>query len=75
MSCGVEVLTSTGQFVERVFACRLYYSSNETTHLRTDDTERNTLNPIAKTNMFRVVHVVFGGQGVDEVWCMLRQYL
>ena len=58
MSCGVAVLTSTGQFAMRVFACLFSFSSNETTPLRTADTQRNTLTPVAKEGISRVVCVV-----------------
>ena len=75
VSCGVAVLMSTGQFAKRVFACQFFFSPNESTPLRTADTQRNTLNPVAKIRFFRVVCVVCWGQGVDEVWCMLRQFL
>ena len=75
MSCGVAVLTSTGQFAMLVFACRYFFSPNESTPLRTADTERNTPNPVAKENISLVIFAVCWSQGVDEVWCMLRQFL
>ena len=75
MSYGVAVLTSTGQFAKRVCACRFFSSWNKTTPLKTADTPQNTLYPVAKEISFRVVCVVCWGQGVDEVWCMLRQFL
>ena len=74
MSHGVAVLTSTGEFAKRVFACR-FFSARTTTPLRTADTQRNTLNPVAKEGTFRLVCVVCWGQGVDEVRCILRQFL
>ena len=75
VSCGVAVLISTGQFAKRFFACQIFFSSNEITPLKTADTQRNTLHPVAKEIIFRVVCVVCWGQGIDEVWCMLRQFL
>ena len=66
---------STGQFAKRFFACQIVFSPNEITPLRTADTERNTLNPVAKESIFRVVCVVCWGQGVGDVRCMLRQFL
>ena len=74
-SYGVAVLTTTGQFAKRVFACRYFFSPNESTPLETTDTERNTLNPVAKESIVRLVCVVCWDQGIDEVWCMLRQFL
>ena len=53
----------------------IFFSPNETTPLRTANTQRNTLNTVAKEMIVRIVCVVCWGQGVDEVWCMLRQFL
>ena len=75
VSCGVAVLMSTGQFAKRFFACQIFFSPNEITPLRTAYTERNTLNPVSKDAIFRLVCAVCWGQGVGEVWCMLRQFL
>ena len=60
-----------GPVCETRFRLSFFSRSNKTTPLRTADTEWNTLNPVAK----RTSRIVCGRQGIDEVWCMLRQFL
>ena len=64
----MAVLTTTGQFEKRVFACLFFFSPNETTPLITANAKRKTLNPVAEERSYLVVCVVCWGQGVDEVW-------
>ena len=57
---------STGQFAKRGFAPRFFCTANETTPLRTADTERNTLNPVVTERIVSLVCVVCWCQGLDE---------
>ena len=72
---GVAVLTSSGQFAARVFALRFFFTYNVGHPHRAADTERETLDPVATERIVSVVFVVCWGQGLDEVWCTLRQLL
>ena len=71
----MAVLTSSGQFAARVFALRIFFRYNVGHPLRTADTERETLDPVAIERIVSVVRVVCWDQGLDEVWCTLRQLL
>ena len=75
MCRGVAVLASSGQFAARVFALRFFFTANVVHPLRTADTERKTLDPVVIERIVSAVCVVCRCQGLDEVWCMLRQLL
>ena len=64
-----------GLVCETRFRPRFFSTANVTTPLKIVDTGRNTLNPVVTEWIVRVVCVVCWGQGLDEVWCMLRQFL